>query len=72
MTTTTVTAPDGAAIAVESIGSGPGVVVVNGGAVSAKDYRRFAAKRSSNSSVLCASFFTPAFRFPLRKTSTVT
>jgi pimeloyl-ACP methyl ester carboxylesterase len=42
MTTLTVTAPDGAAIAVESIGSGPGVVVVNGGAVSGKDYRRFA------------------------------
>jgi pimeloyl-ACP methyl ester carboxylesterase len=42
MATTTVTAPDGAAITVESIGTGPGVVVVNGGAVSAKDYRRLA------------------------------
>lgn len=42
MTTTTVTAPDGAAITVESIGAGPGIVVVNGGAVSAKDYRRLA------------------------------
>jgi pimeloyl-ACP methyl ester carboxylesterase len=44
MTTTTVTAPDGAAIAVESIGTGPGVVVVNGGAVSGKDYRRLARR----------------------------
>ena len=35
-------APDGADITVESTGSGPGVVVVHGGAVSAKDYRRFA------------------------------
>jgi pimeloyl-ACP methyl ester carboxylesterase len=39
----TVVAPDGATITVESYGSGPGVVVVHGGAVSAKLYRRFAA-----------------------------
>ena len=39
---TTVTALDGAVIEVESIGTGPGLVVVHGGAVSAKDYRRFA------------------------------
>jgi pimeloyl-ACP methyl ester carboxylesterase len=38
----TVLAPDGARVVVESIGSGPGVVVVHGGAVSAKDYRRLA------------------------------
>jgi len=38
----TTTARDGAVIEVESIGTGPGLVVVHGGAVSAKDYRRFA------------------------------
>ena len=42
MSQLTVSAPDGAALTVESVGRGPGVVVVHGGAVSAKDYRRFA------------------------------
>lgn len=51
MTTTTVTAADGAAIAVESIGAGPGIVVVNGGAVSAKDYRRLARALSDRFTV---------------------
>jgi pimeloyl-ACP methyl ester carboxylesterase len=51
MTISTVTAADGAAIAVESIGTGPGVVVVNGGAVSAKDYRRLARALSDRFTV---------------------
>lgn len=39
---TTVMAKDGAEFAVESTGAGPGIVVVHGGGVRAKDYRRFA------------------------------
>ncbi len=42
MSESTTKARDGATIAVESFGRGPGVVVVYGGAVCAKDYRRFA------------------------------
>jgi pimeloyl-ACP methyl ester carboxylesterase len=41
-TLTAVKARDGASITVESFGDGPGVVVVHGGGVSAKDYRRLA------------------------------
>jgi pimeloyl-ACP methyl ester carboxylesterase len=38
-----ITAPDGATLVVESVGSGPGVVVVHGGGVTRGIYRRLAA-----------------------------
>jgi pimeloyl-ACP methyl ester carboxylesterase len=42
--TTAVEAPDGAVLRVRSIGSGPGVVVVHGGGVTASLYRRLAER----------------------------
>ena len=47
----TTTAPDGASITVESYGSGPGVVVVHGGALTTKLYRRFAQALSDRCTV---------------------
>jgi len=51
MAESTTTAPDGATITVESIGRGPGIVVVHGGAVRAKDYRRLATALSDQFTV---------------------
>jgi len=42
---------DGVDIAVQSVGSGPGIVVVGGGGVTAKQYRRFATALSGYSTV---------------------
>lgn len=47
----TAVALDGKSITVESYGSGPGVVVVHGGAVTTKLYRRFAAEMSDRCTV---------------------